>query len=82
MYLNITVYTPVGTFVGTSQPTSAAVEELTKFRDSIQKKVDLVTYLVLFVDNAEVLIPGDVLRSSVTEFRIQAAPAFNKPRPV
>jgi len=74
MYLNIISHTPVGTFVGTLSRESASVKELQRTRDTLQARPDSVNYLVLFVGDTEVLIPGDVFKVSVTEFNIQDKP--------
>lgn len=72
MYLNIISHTPVGTFVGSVSRTSSSTEDLQQLRDTLQSSP--VSYLVLFVGDTEVLIPGDVFKVSVTEFNIQDKP--------
>lgn len=72
MYLNIISHTPVGTFVGSASRTSSSAEDLQQLRDALQSSS--VYYLVLFVGDTEVLIPGDVFKVSVTEFNIQDKP--------
>lgn len=75
MYLNVTVYSPVGTFIGTLSRESETKEALEKTRDVLQTRPDGINYLVLFAGDDEVLIPGEVFKVSVTHFAIQDKPA-------
>lgn len=77
MYLNVTIHSPVGVFVGSLNNDSRDDSDLKQLRDRIQAKPDDLNYLVIFVDDTEVLVPGDVFKNSVTEFKIQDKPVSN-----
>jgi len=71
MYLNATIYTPVGTFEGTLNAVSADTENLIKVRDHYQTGEAAWTYLVMFNGSREITLPADVLKNSVIVYAIE-----------
>jgi hypothetical protein len=70
MNLFARVHTPVGAFVGNVNNTPASKEDLTELRDSIQRNIQGLEYLVLNQDDYEHAISGEVLKHSVISFRL------------
>ena len=75
MYLNATIYTPVGVFKGTvnkfNQPVSK--QELVEIRDNLQE--NSLSFLVVFAGEKEITIPRNMLQNSVIEYSITEHPA-------
>jgi hypothetical protein len=78
MYLNLVIHTPVGVFAGTTNRESAPVSDITDTIASIQRNADNLSYFVLYVDDSEILIPGEVFKNSVTRFVVSDHPITTK----
>lgn len=75
MYLNLTIHSPVGKFVGPINKSSTdTVSDLTQLRDKMEANSNSLGYVVIYNKSGEVCIPGEVMKNSVVEYHIEDKP--------
>lgn len=67
----VDAHTPVGPFRGTINKVAGSEAELAQTRDAIQKQIDRLEFIVLYVnDGSEITLPGTLVKNSVLTFSI------------